>query len=171
MRAGGWTRAELHALYRLWVIDGRSSGFIANLLPRRNRNAVMGKAHRRGWVQGSGYSPKTAPQDFPVPEDWQAPEPPPLKVGPLPPPPAPQEMPKPIRLAINNPNICATAGCRGPRQPGRDHCAECLSARHREKDEAKKRKCLMCGDTFMSSHSGERACRKCQATKNFRVGA
>lgn len=36
--------------------------------------------------------------------------------------------------------------------------------------EAKKRKCLSCGDTFDSKWSGDRICRKCKMTEGWHDG-
>jgi GcrA cell cycle regulator len=40
-----WTEEELATLKKEWAA-GTSASFIANLLPGRTRNAVMGKVHR-----------------------------------------------------------------------------------------------------------------------------
>lgn len=34
----------------------------------------------------------------------------------------------------------------------------------------KPRKCLKCGEQFMSQHSGERICRRCKGTAEWREG-
>ena len=40
----------------------------------------------------------------------------------------------------------------------------------RRDDERKTRKCLMCEDPFLSEWAGERICRKCKSSKNWRRG-
>jgi len=40
----------------------------------------------------------------------------------------------------------------------------------RRDDERKTRKCLMCEDPFLSEWAGERICRKCKPTHNWRSG-
>ena len=40
----------------------------------------------------------------------------------------------------------------------------------RRDDERKTRKCLMCEDPFLSEWAGERICRKCKSTHNWRSG-
>ncbi|MEX2451012.1 MAG: hypothetical protein WD407_09175 [Rhodospirillales bacterium] len=39
------------------------------------------------------------------------------------------------------------------------------------KNEKKVRNCLMCRDPFMSEWSGERVCRKCKGTSEWRSGS
>ena len=69
----------------------------------RTRNSVIGYATRLGLVHGEGDAPEP---------DREAP-------------------PPPARLVedVNRPRWrCHSAGCRRTRQPGRDHCAECITA-------------------------------------------
>ena len=40
----------------------------------------------------------------------------------------------------------------------------------RRDDVRKTRKCLMCEDPFLSEWAGERICRKCKSTHNWRSG-
>ena len=40
----------------------------------------------------------------------------------------------------------------------------------RRDDERKTRKCLMCRVEFLSEWAGERICRKCKSSKNWRRG-
>ena len=40
----------------------------------------------------------------------------------------------------------------------------------RRDDERKTRKCLMCEAPFFSEWAGERICRKCKSSKNWRNG-
>jgi hypothetical protein len=40
----------------------------------------------------------------------------------------------------------------------------------RPEDEVKVRRCLMCGDEFESSWAGERVCKRCRSSHNWRHG-
>ncbi|MCB2101241.1 MAG: hypothetical protein KDE22_10255 [Rhodobacterales bacterium] len=45
-----------------------------------------------------------------------------------------------------------------------------LPAVAKDRDSAKNRACLMCGDTFKSEGAHNRICRKCKETKTWREG-
>jgi len=40
----------------------------------------------------------------------------------------------------------------------------------RRDDERKTRQCLVCKDSFLSEWAGERICRKCKSSSNWRMG-
>ena len=42
-----WTPDEIVMLARLWK-DGKSASYIAEMIPGRTRNSIIGQAHRRG---------------------------------------------------------------------------------------------------------------------------
>ena len=109
-----WSADEDAKLIDLLVNQGLTCRAAAEHLPNRTRTAVIGRAARmrlEGTIGTGG--------------EWSAPR------APAPPPVV--EAPPPVMTIalVGNPRPaggCATPGCRGPRQPGRDLCAECCTA-------------------------------------------
>lgn len=108
-----WTSERVDILVRLWG-QGLSARQVAEELGGVTRNAVIGKAHRLSLKRG-------------VPEPARAPEP-------EPPPFAPPVTPMPeaknwmCRWPLDEPGRFGLHICGRTAQPGRNYCAEHLTA-------------------------------------------
>lgn len=116
---GDWTGNELDTIRRLWA-EGLSIAKIADRLPGRTKNAVVGKIHRL--VLPSRPSPirRQAPAATPPAPAGARPAPLPRAAATLPPPPAaPPPSPPPAPLPpprLSTRKCCWPIG--EPRQPG-----------------------------------------------------
>ncbi len=92
---------------------GRSMASVARELGR-SRNSCIAHAWRRGYRHAQPFN-RRDPMPPPPPE-----------------PPAPVEPePETVDKAALPRWQCRASGCRGTRQPGRDHCAECITEKRR----------------------------------------
>tara|TARA_R110000787_G_scaffold26344_26_gene73753 strand:+ start:1707 stop:2084 length:378 start_codon:yes stop_codon:yes gene_type:complete len=108
--------ATLERIAELWRL-GLSARDIAAAVGL-SRNAVLGHVYRMR-SKGFGFSERPKGQKAKVTVTAVKAEPEPQ---PLPPP-----------RAGDPPWRCRSAGCGGVRQPGRDCCAACLTARHKKR--------------------------------------
>ncbi len=108
-----WTLERVDSLVRLWS-DGLSARQIADKLGGVTRNAVIGKAHRLNLQRGT-----------PTPEP--APEPPPPRID-YPITPMPEVKNWMCRWQIAEPGRFGLHICGKTVQPGRQFCAEHLTA-------------------------------------------
>ena len=108
-----WTPERVDSLVRLWS-DGLSARQIADKLGGVTRNAVIGKAHRLNLQRGS-----------PAPEP--VPEPPPPRID-YPITPMPEVKSWMCRWQIDEPGRFGLHICGKTVQPGRQFCAEHLTA-------------------------------------------
>lgn len=117
-----WTQEQLHLLEKLHR-QGYSAREIAGRIGK-TRNAVLGRIYRlrsRDPEWGAPTEPKPAPAP---------PEPVIVAPPPAPEPVVPAAPPRPFLTRYPEPALCATSGCRNPRQPGRALCADCHTHRH-----------------------------------------
>lgn len=108
-----WTPERVDSLVRLWS-DGLSARQIAEKLGSVTRNAVIGKAHRLNLQRGA---PAPAP----------APEPPPPRID-YPITPMPEVKSWMCRWQTGEPGRFGLYICGKTVQPGRQFCAEHLTA-------------------------------------------
>ena len=108
-----WTPERVDSLVRLWS-DGLSARQIADQLGGVTRNAVIGKAHRLNLQRGT-----------PTPEP--APQPPPPRID-YPITPMPEVKNWMCRWQIAEPGRFGLHICGKTVQPGRQFCAEHLTA-------------------------------------------
>ena len=108
-----WTPERVDSLVRLWS-DGLSARQIAEKLGGVTRNAVIGKAHRLNLQRGA-----------PTPEP--APEPPPPRID-YPITPMPEVKSWMCRWQTGDPGRFGLHICGKTVQPGRQFCAEHLTA-------------------------------------------
>lgn len=108
-----WTPERVDSLVRLWS-DGLSARQIAEKLGGVTRNAVIGKAHRLNLQRGA-----------PTPEP--APEPPPPRID-YPITPMPEVKSWMCRWQTGDPGRFGVYICGKTVQPGRQFCAEHLTA-------------------------------------------
>lgn len=94
-----WNPEDIEKVRQLWE-RGVTAREIA-LRVRKSRNAVIGLAFRRKWPHG-GAEPARGPTT------------------------PPKSVPKIVTFPVGEktPGQCAMLGCRAPRQPGREMCAE-----------------------------------------------
>ncbi len=97
-----WTPERVETARRLYMDEGRSAGEVAAMIgPGVSRNAIIGKAHRMGWME-KGRKPASKPAKVSAPSKIKAPKSKPALVfGNVPQ--AANDRPKPARIFIPRP--------------------------------------------------------------------
>lgn len=113
-----WTRDLLEMAYLLWCDPGvRLSEAVRRL--GVTKGALCGAAHRRDWPPRRSLRGTAGPAVPPPAADPPAPRAAWLRI-------VVPVAPAPIRRDNVASRCCTTPDCRGPIQPGRDRCAECI---------------------------------------------